>query len=75
MEPLSAVCLVIGVVLLVISWLLLLQVSFDSDYSWGLATLFLPPLAYLYGLFRWNRAGEAILVSLVGWVLVLLALG
>ena len=45
----------------------------DLLFRWGLCTLFLPPLSYLYGLFRLDKAGQAILVALVGWILIWLA--
>lgn len=72
MEPLSAVCLVVGWVLLVASWLLLLQMAFSDEYSWGLCALFLPPVAYCFGLFHWRTAKEPMLMALLGWLLVLL---
>ena len=73
MEPLSAVFWVFGLVLLVASWVLLLIESFKEDYSWGLATLFLPPLSYLYALFAVAKTREIIILALVGWVLIFLA--
>lgn len=74
MEPLSAVFMVFGMVLLAISWLLLLQLAFARDYSWGMFALLLPPLAYFYGLFRWDTAREPILMSVLGWVFIFIAL-
>ncbi|TQV72674.1 hypothetical protein FKG94_18470 [Exilibacterium tricleocarpae] len=75
MEPLSATFWVFGVILLAASWVLLLIESFKEDYAWGLSTLFLPPLSYLYALFVWEKTREAILLAVVGWVLVFLSLG
>ena len=73
MDPLSATFTTFGCILLFCSWLLLLQASFDDDFTWGLCTLLLPPLSYLYGLFAWNKAKEAIGLSLLGWVLLFIA--
>ncbi len=73
MEPLSAAFMAFGVVLLVASWVLMLVVSFRNDYNWGLCTLFLPPLAYFYGLFSWEKAKEPISLSVLGWILIAFA--
>ncbi len=73
MEPLSAALITFGCILLICSWLLLLKVSFDDDYTWGLCTLFLPPLSYFYGLFAWDKAKEAIGLSVLGWALIFIA--
>jgi hypothetical protein len=64
----------LGAATLLISWILLLIRSWSDDFAWGLCTLLLPPLSYLYGLFRLDRAGEAIGLAILGWVMVLLAL-
>jgi len=73
MEPTSATLITFGVILLFGSWLLMLKESFDEDFTWGLTTLFVPPLSYFYGFFAWEKAKEAILMSLLGWVLIFLA--
>ena len=73
MDPVSAALQTFGAILLVGSWLLMLKESFDADYTWGLTTLFLPPLSYFYGLFAWDKAKEAILMSVMGWVLIFLS--
>lgn len=75
MEATSAYLLTLGVAALVVSWILLLIAAWKEDYSWGLCSLFLPPLAYLYGLARLDKAGESLLVAVVGWVLIWLSLG
>ena len=72
MEAYSALFLTLGIALLLLSWVLLLIVSSEDDYTWGLCTLILPPVSYLYGLFRLDRAGEAMGTALLGCVLVLL---
>ncbi|MEM8661679.1 MAG: hypothetical protein AAGF35_12405 [Pseudomonadota bacterium] len=73
MDATSAAMLTFGVAALMISWVLLLIESWREDFTWGLCTLILPPLSYLYGLSRWNIAGNAILLAVVGCLLLLLA--
>ncbi|MEX1031740.1 MAG: hypothetical protein WDZ30_00125 [Cellvibrionaceae bacterium] len=73
MEPVSAALITFGGALLLASWIMLIITSFTEDMTWGLCSLFLPPLAYLYGLFRWPKAHEAILAAVLGWVLIILA--
>ncbi len=70
----SATLLTFGVVALALSWILLLIASWKEDYAWGLCTMFLPPLSYLYALARLDKAGDALLVAVIGWVLIWLAL-
>lgn len=74
MDPLSSVMFVFGLVLLAVSWVLLLQVSFQADYAWGLTTLFVPPLSYLYCFFAWDKAREAIYFAAGGCLLLILSL-
>lgn len=74
MDSVSATFMTFGIVLLLASWVQLLFVAFKDDYSWGLSTLFVPPLAYLYGLFALEKAGAAILLSAIGWILIFIAL-
>ncbi|WP_188150959.1 hypothetical protein [Teredinibacter waterburyi] len=74
MDAISATMITFGAVLLLASWVQLLISAFAEDYNWGLTTLFLPPVAYFYGLFSWQKAGGALLCAGLGWVLVLLAL-
>ena len=73
MEASNALLMTLGVSALLISWVLLLVVSWKEDYAWGLFSLLLPPVGYLYSLFRRDKAGQVILVAAVGWTLVLLA--
>ena len=70
MDAGSATFLTYGAAILLTSWILLLITAWKEDYSWGLCTLFLPPLSYLYALTRLDKAGEAILVAAVGWVFI-----
>ena len=74
MEPTSALFLTLGVATLFGSWVLLLVASWNEDYSWGLCTTLLPPLSYLYALFRLDKAGESLAVAAVGWILIYLGL-
>ncbi len=74
MDPLSASLITFGVILLLSSWVYMLFLSFKEDYTWGLTTLFLPPLAYFYGLFALDKAGSAVAMAAIGWVLIFLGL-
>ena len=70
MEPLSAVLLLGGGVMLAASWIQLIIAASGEDFTWGLCSVFLPPLAYFYGLFQWEKAGDAIKMAIVGLILV-----
>ena len=74
MESTSAAMMTFGVTALLASWVVLLITSWREDYSWGMCTLLLPPLSYLYALTRLEAAGQALMLAGVGWVLVFLAL-
>ena len=74
MEATSATMMTFGLAALLVSWLLLLIVSWKEDYAWGLCTLLLPPFAYLYALFRLDKAGQSLLVAALGWILIWLSL-
>ncbi len=73
MEATSALMMTLGAAVLLASWVLLLIQSWREDYSWGLCTLLLPPLSYVYGVFRLDKAGEALGLAAVGWVLIFMA--
>lgn len=73
MDPMSAMLTTAGIALLLLSWGLLLATSFKEDFTWGLCTIFLPPLSYLYGFVRWSRAQEPLLVGLLGLALLVCA--
>ncbi len=75
MDASSAALLTFGVATLAVSWILLMITSWREDYSWGLCTLFLPPLSYLYSLARLDKAGDAIVVAVLGWVLIWFGIG
>lgn len=74
MEATSALLMTLGLAALLASWVLLLITSWREDYSWGLCSLLLPPLSYLYALFRLDKAGEALGLAALGWLLLFLAL-
>ena len=74
MDSVSATLMTFGVVLLLASWVQLMFVSFKDDFSWGLSTLFEPPLSYLYAFCAWEKAQAAIMMSVLGWILVVLSL-
>ena len=75
MEPMAAALMTFALAILLSSWVILIIVSFKEDFTWGLCSVFLPPLAYFYGLFNWSKAKEAILVALLGWILLFFAFG
>lgn len=73
MEATSAALLTFGLAMLLTSWVLLLIQSWKNDYAWGLCTLILPPFGYLYGLFRLDKAGQSILLAVIGLILLWMA--
>lgn len=73
MEPLSATLITFAAVLLVASWIMLIITAANEDFTWGLCAVFVPPLAYLYALFEWDKASDSIKAALLG--LALLGLG
>ena len=73
MDAPNALMMTLGATALLGSWVLLMVISWKEDYTWGLCTLLLPPLSYLYGLSRLDKAGEALAVAAVGWVLIFLS--
>jgi len=74
MDPFSASFATFGVILLFSSWVMLLIQSFKEDYGWGLTTLFLPPLSYIYSLFSWKKCAGPLAFAGIGWLLILLSL-
>lgn len=70
MDSGSAALLTFGLATLLVSWILLLIVAWKEDYAWGLFALLLPPLAYIYGLFRLDKAGQSLLVAAAGLVML-----
>lgn len=74
MEPYAALFMTIGIALLLLSWLLLLITSANEDFSWGLCSLILPPLSYLYALARLDKTRDSITLAIIGWLLIWLSL-
>lgn len=74
MDPFSATAMTFGVVLLIISWVYLMIIAFKTDYTWGLVTVFLPVLSYIYAFFDWQKTQSVIWSAVIGWVLILFAL-
>lgn len=70
MDAASASLMTFGLAALLASWVVLLIVSWQEDYAWGLCSLLLPPLAYLYALARLDKAGQALMVAAIGLVLI-----
>lgn len=75
MDAASALLLTVGIFALIGSWIVLLIESWKEDYAWGLCTLLLPPLSYLYGLFRLDRAGESLFLAIAGTAMIYLSIG
>lgn len=73
MEPIAAASLSFGVVILLVSWVQLIITSFREDYNWGLTSLFLPPLSYLYSAISWDKAREPVVTALLGLALIISA--
>ena len=73
MEATTAAMVTFGAAALLVSWVLLLIVSWKEDYTWGLCTLLLPPVSYCYAVFRPDKAGQPVLVAIIGVLLIALA--
>ncbi len=73
MDSISATLMTFGIILLLASWIQLLFVSFKDDFSWGLSTLFVPPLAYVYGLCAIEKSAAALFMAVLGWILIFFA--
>lgn len=74
MEAYAALFMTVGVALLLLSWVLLLITASNEDFTWGLCTLLLPPLSYLYGLTCLDKTRESMMLAVIGWLLVWLGL-
>lgn len=75
MDPLSSTLLFIGLVVLAASWILLIIAASNSDdYTWTLSSIFLPPIAYVYALYRWESAGDSIKAAILGFALIIVSL-
>lgn len=74
MEPFSATAMTFGVCLLVISWIYLIIIAFKADFNWGLVTVFLPVLSYIYAFFDFKKTQGVLLFAGLGWLLILFSL-
>lgn len=70
MDPISAAFTTFGVILLLASWVYLMIIAFREDFSWGLFSVLLPPLAYLYSCFAWDKSKEVLIMAGLGLALV-----
>ncbi len=75
MDATTATLMTFGLAALLASWILMIIVAWREDYAWGLCSVLLPPLAYLYGLFRLDKAGQSLLLAVAGLFLLFLAFG
>ncbi len=73
MEATSALLMTFGLATLLVSWILLNIAAWREDYTWGLFAVLLPPVAYIYGLFRLDKAGQSLLVAAIGLLMLFLA--
>ena len=74
MEPVAATMYTYGAALLLMSWVMLIIAAWREDYTWGLCSLFLPPIAYLYAFARMDKAGESLIVAGLGGGCIAVAL-
>jgi hypothetical protein len=74
MDPISATFMTFGVILLFASWVYLMIIAFREDFTWGLCTVLVPPLAYVYSFFAWRKSKEVLILAAIGVALVLFAL-
>jgi hypothetical protein len=72
MEASNALLMTLGAATLLTSWVMLLIVSWKEDYAWGLFSTLVPPVGYFYSLFKLDKAGQTLLVAVVGWILIIL---
>ena len=74
MDPFSATLTTFGATLLIVSWIQLLFTSFRKDYAWGLTSVFVPPLSYVYCLFNVKESKDILSLSAIGLVLLVMGL-
>lgn len=70
MEASSSFLITLGSVSLVVSWVLLLIVSWKEEYAWGMCSLLFPPLGFGYAFFRLDKAGAVIAFAVAGWIMI-----
>ena len=73
MDPLNSVLMFLGFTLLIASWIQMIVTASKEDFTWGLFSLFFPPLAYLYALTQWSKAGDSIKMAIGGLALLFFA--
>lgn len=73
MDPLNSVLMFFGVILLIASWIQMIVTASQEDFTWGLFSFFLPPLAYLYALTQWGKASDSIKMAIGGLALLFFA--
>lgn len=56
--------------LAVVSWVLLLIVSWKEEFAWGMCSLLLPPVGYGYAFFRMDKASSVIAFAAAGWIMI-----
>ena len=74
MDPLNSVLMFFGFTLLIASWIQMIFTASQEDFTWGLFSFFFPPLAYLYALTQWDKAGDSIKMAIGGLALLFLPL-
>lgn len=74
MDSISAVLTTFGLIALACSWVALLATSSREDFTWALCTVLLPPLSYLYALFRLDVALAPVVLAFGGCSLVFLGI-
>ena len=70
MDAFSTTLTFFALTLLVSSWIMLIFAATSDDFTWGLFSIFLPPLAYVYGLYKWELAGDSIKAAILGFIVL-----
>lgn len=60
----------IGGLLTLVSTIWLLVLGFKEHVLWGLAIFFLPGAGLVYGIMRWAKAQEALILGFVGGMML-----
>lgn len=72
MDAFSATFTLMGIAMLAASWIYLMVIAFKDDYAWGITSVFVPPLAYLYAAFNPSRAAPVLILAAIGLALLIL---
>ena len=70
MEASSSFLITLGTASLLVSWVLLLIVSWKEEFAWGMCSLLLPPVGYCYAFFRMDKASSVIALAAAGWIMI-----